>query len=176
MLVKRVKKIVTFSLSLSLLVMYMIASMGMGLHECSHDGTSKLIVFFGESPCSYAHSHIDTHGHLYTHTHLTVPGHFHKHLSDGSVKEIGNIANTTEYQHDGHCCKTTAFVLSHEQKIQDYRIMSAPLLLCIGVLSDDYFSLKSKLDHFGSNYFAYCRGDEPVNSQVSLSLISQLLI
>ncbi len=173
---KRVKKIITFCLSLSLLVMYMIASMGMGLHECSHDGTRKLIVFFGESPCSYAHSHIDTHGNLYTHTHMAVPGHLHQHLSDGSIKEIGSMANTSVYQHDGHCCKTTAFVLSHEQKIQDCQILSAPSLLCIAVLSDDISSFKSDPEHFGAKHFAYCRGDAPIVSQVSLPVISQFLI
>lgn len=171
------KKTLISCFSVVLLIMYMVASMGMGLHECSHDGTKKLIVFFGESPCEYAHSHIDSHGHLYTHTHLAVSGHIHKHLSDGSIKDLGgSIANTTVYQHDGHCCKTTAFVLSHEQRTQDCQVISAPSFICIGVLPMESASFKGTSGCFATDQNAYCMGDEPPVSQVFLPAISQFLI
>jgi len=60
---------------LAVIALYIVSTMGYGVHRCTADGTASLILLFGESPCEYVHSHMDGHGNTYTHSH--APGEHH---------------------------------------------------------------------------------------------------
>ncbi len=41
--------------SILLVGMYLISSMGYGIHECMHKGTKDVVLLFGEIPCQCSH-------------------------------------------------------------------------------------------------------------------------
>lgn len=40
-------------------LLYIVSTMGYGVHKCSTDGTASLILLFGEAPCNHDHHHSD---------------------------------------------------------------------------------------------------------------------
>lgn len=95
---------------------YIVSTMGYGIHECKHDGTRDVIVLFGETPCEYIHSHVDGKGHLYTHAH---------HAKSctacaccGETPDTGE-PGTAVYHHDGNCCHTTVYSITHDQTLEN---------------------------------------------------------
>lgn len=92
----------------------MITTMGLGLHECKHDGTKNVIVFFGETPCEYVHSHIDSNGHIYCHKHAATV--------NNSCDKCDHYFHGYSYVHTGNCCSTTSYVLTVAQLLQDKHI------------------------------------------------------
>lgn len=66
---KPLRSYLTYAFSIGLLLVYLMGTMGVGTHECTHNHQRSVILFFGEDPCEYLHSHIDSNGHIYTHSH-----------------------------------------------------------------------------------------------------------
>ena len=96
--------------------MYIISTMGYGIHECSHDGTKNVMVLFAETPCEIAHQ---------------------------SGKE-GSAANrcsccqsdlSDSASHQNGCCNTEVYVLTHDQvassSAQDINPVFASLYICV---------------------------------------------
>lgn len=84
-------------------VMYLISSMGYGVHECMRSGAKDVVLLFAATPCQCEH---DGNGsNSITHTHSDY---------------LGCCANTSQ-SHDGKisgwdsCCTTTTYTLSHKQ-------------------------------------------------------------
>ena len=75
--------------------MYIVSTMGYGIHECSHDGTKVMMVLFGETPCEIAHSEGGN-----THERKCVCC---RYDDSGSVS------------HDSECCNTEVYVLTSDQ-------------------------------------------------------------
>ncbi len=87
--------------SLLIVGIYLISSMGYGIHECTTSGSKDVILLFGETPCEYVHS-------------------------NSSSKECNCLAcNDLQRaecdccsgcgQHGDNCCTTVTYVLSQEQ-------------------------------------------------------------
>lgn len=147
--------------SIVMVVIYMISSMGLGLHECRLDGTKKIIVFFGESPCEYSHSHIDENGNIYSHSHSDSDSHF----LDSSCK-------CTKH-HDNNCCKTISYVLSDEQLLlESHSILVYNQVIAI---QPDLYSYKFDSPKSNSIFYANYCGKYRYRS-VDLPFISQFLI
>lgn len=126
-----VKSLVRNIFFVAVMVLYVVSTMGYGVHKCATNGTASLILLFGESPCEYVHSHVDEHGNTYTHSH--APGkhdqecsHGH-HVGCGSAHggccgshnsgehhEEGYPGHDHELEHDG-CCSTDVYVLTQDQ-------------------------------------------------------------
>ena len=114
---------------LAVAVLYIVSTMGYGVHRCSIDGTASLILLFGEAPCEFVHSHMDADGSCYTHSH--APG--EQHHSD----------DCDSHHHSDDCCSTNVYVLTEDQNISiqdnsfvpDYQIIDAAPALQVQVLA-----------------------------------------
>lgn len=98
------KKIVSYLLMLSVAILYVVSTMGYGIHVCKHDGTQDVIVLFGETPCEFIHSHLDGTGYIYTHAHAAA-------CNCGT--------DHTDYEHDENCCHTTVYSVTPDQTVAD---------------------------------------------------------
>ncbi len=75
-------------------VMYIVSTMGYGVHRCTADGTASVILLFGETPCEYVHSHMN--------------------------ECCGNHGCSQECdaaRHSSDCCSTNVYVLTEDQNI-----------------------------------------------------------
>ena len=94
--------------------LYVVSTMGYGVHKCNAEGTASLILLFGETPCEYVHSHTDSNGNTYTHA----------HLPDSHSCSHGCTHHNDDQQHEeGHshedCCSTSVYVLTQDQNTND---------------------------------------------------------
>lgn len=113
------------------MALYIVSTMGYGVHRCTTDGTASLILMFGESPCEYVHSHVDEHGNAYIHSHapeMHDQACCHGHHADcgsdhwdscsahhsGEQHEEGCASHNHEQEHGG-CCSTDVYVLTQDQ-------------------------------------------------------------
>lgn len=116
------RKLLSCIVALLVVAIYIVSTMGYGIHECKHDGTKDVIVLFGETPCEYIHSHVDGKGHLYTHTHHAKS--CTACAADASCACYGEMPDTGEneaagYHHDGNCCHTTVYSITHDQTLEN---------------------------------------------------------
>lgn len=86
--------------------LYLLSTMGYGIHECSISGKKNMIVLFGESPCKCDHSQ-ETIEKCSCCMCLTGYANYAKEYADKGV-------------HNGNCCKTKTFALSHDQVNSQY--------------------------------------------------------
>lgn len=135
------KKYISYLLLLVIAGIYVVSTMGYGIHECTHDGTKDVVVLFGETPCEYVHSHIDENGHIYTHSHAAGA-----HGVDCDCASCADIASCScggdhsdgSYLHNGNCCTTTVFALSHDQvNSQNTLAEVLPAVFDISIISHD---------------------------------------
>lgn len=117
------KKFLSCLFLLAVVAMYIVSTMGYGIHECKHDGSKDVIVLFGETPCEYVHSHLDSEGHVYTHAHN--PEQHKKYIKQVSCG-CGQCAVADAYVHTGECCRTTVFSVSSDQTIEDNANIAVP--------------------------------------------------
>ena len=96
--------------------MYIISTMGYGIHECSHDGTKNMMVLFAETPCEVAH----------------------QSSGDGSGAKRCSCCQsdlTDSASHNNDCCNTEVYVLTHDQvassSSEDINPMFASLYICV---------------------------------------------
>ena len=78
------KKFISYLFSLLFGVIYILSTMGYGVHKCRLEGTNDVIVMFNTTPCEYAHS---------------KGGILKKCFCDVVHGEEG-------MSHDGNCCST----------------------------------------------------------------------
>ena len=95
-------------------ILYVVSTMGYGVHKCNAEGTASLILLFGETPCEYLHSHTDSNGNTYTHAHHPS-GHTCSH---GCSHHHNDEQHTGEHSHED-CCSTSVYVLTHDQNTND---------------------------------------------------------
>lgn len=50
------KKIISYLFSVLLVGIYILSTMGYGIHQCRLEGSSDVLVMFNMTPCEYAHS------------------------------------------------------------------------------------------------------------------------
>ncbi len=114
------KKLLSYIFTLTIVAMYIVSTMGYGIHECTHDGTKDVVVLFGETPCEYIHSHIDGDGHIYVHSHNPA-AHGACALSADSPRSCRSCGceGKWTYKHDDNCCHTTVYSITHDQTIED---------------------------------------------------------
>ena len=93
------KSFVRNILFIAVALLYIVSTMGYGVHKCASDGTASLILLFGETPCEWVHSHIDDEGNCYTHAHNPAEHH-------------GCCHHGEEQEHDDDCCSTSVYVLT----------------------------------------------------------------
>lgn len=137
----------------AVVALYIVSTMGYGVHRCTTDGTASLILLFGESPCEYVHSHVDEHGNTYTHSH--APGMHdqacsHGHHGDcgqghgegcsahhsGEHHEGGCAGHHHEQEHDG-CCSTDVYVLTQDQNtVEDNNPFILQTILVADMMQD----------------------------------------
>ena len=96
--------------------MYIISTMGYGIHECSHDGTKNMMVLFAETPCEIAH----------------------KSSEEGLAANRCSCCQsdlTDSASHNNECCNTEVYVLTHDQvassSAEDINPMFASLYICV---------------------------------------------
>jgi len=51
------RKVLKYSVSILLAFMYLLASVGIGVHECSSSGTTNVLIFYSDNTCESLHSH-----------------------------------------------------------------------------------------------------------------------
>ena len=108
------KQIMRDMLFIMVAILYVVSTMGYGVHKCNAEGTASLILLFGETPCEYVHSHTDSNGNTYTHA----------HLPDSHSCSHGCTHHNDDHQHEeehGHedCCSTSVYVLTQDQNTND---------------------------------------------------------
>ncbi len=105
------KSFVKSILFLSVTILYVVSTMGFGVHRCTMDGTASVILLFGNTPCAYAHSHGDEGYHL------------HSCQEHSCQEHHGEAHNGEEHHQEKHhgddCCSTDVYVVSHDQTLAD---------------------------------------------------------
>lgn len=51
------KNVLKYSVSILLAFMYLLASVGIGIHECSASGTKNIVFFYSDNSCEAIHCH-----------------------------------------------------------------------------------------------------------------------
>ena len=105
---------------LAVMALYIVSTMGYGVHRCTTDGTASLILLFGESPCEFVHSHIDSEGNSYTHSHTPI-----EHEDCSGHGECGHNHHGEGEGHNG-CCSTDVYVITEDQTSTDDNFDLAP--------------------------------------------------
>lgn len=93
---------------------YLVSTMGYGVHKCSHDGTKNMIVLFGETPCNYAHS-------------SNIAGN-NPVACACSCGCASADADAESHEHDAGCCSTEVYVLTQDQVNSQQTEVEIPLI------------------------------------------------
>ncbi len=94
------KNCISYLFSVIIVGLYILSTMGYGVHECSHDGTKNMMVLFGESPCEHSHSK----------ARAQKCSKCKCCACCGSAKSAEESA-----EHGGKCCTTEVYVLTQDQ-------------------------------------------------------------
>lgn len=128
---KALRNILFFAVAL----LYIISTMGLGVHKCTDEGTASLILLFGETPCEWVHTHVDSEGNSYTHSH--APGEHHPHHCNGG-DDTGHCSGEHDYccadEHSSNCCSTSVYTITHDQNTTEDFQVSVPQPLEIGFM------------------------------------------
>ena len=128
------KQIMRDILFIMVAILYVVSTMGYGVHKCNAEGTASLILLFGEAPCEYVHSHTDSNGNTYTHAHH--PG--NHSCSHGCTHHPDDQQHTDEHNHED-CCSTSVYVLTHDQNTNDSSQWDVPQpQLMAGLVWEDH--------------------------------------
>ena len=94
------KNCISYLFSVIIVGLYILSTMGYGVHECSHNGTKNMMVLFGESPCEHSHSK----------ARAQKCSKCKCCACCGSAKSAEGSA-----EHGGKCCTTEVYVLTQDQ-------------------------------------------------------------
>ena len=100
------KKVVLYIFSVLLMCSYMATNMGFGVHTCTMDGTSKVMLPAGEDMCNHEHSNA--------------------HEADHEHKECSCD------KHDNHCCYTLVYILDKAHHMAYNVKIEVPAVVCDG--------------------------------------------
>lgn len=125
---RRMKSLVRNMFFAAVMLVYIVSTMGYGVHRCTTDGTASLILLFGESPCEYVHSHMDEHGNSYTHSH--APGEHNGECDGHHEGECGHHHTDVEHEHNG-CCSTDVYVITEDQAASEDSFELAPQMILL---------------------------------------------
>ena len=103
------KSFVKGILFLSVTILYVVSTMGFGIHRCTSDGSASVMLLFGNSPCAYAHTHGDEGYHFHSCDADHADGH---HCTDSECRG-------EESHHSEDCCSTDVYVVTHDQTVTD---------------------------------------------------------
>lgn len=129
-------------LVLAVSLLYVVSTMGYGVHRCVVDGTASVVLLFGEAPCDYAHQH-EQHGD-------GECGHRHGESHDCSSHE--------NHEHDGNCCSTSVYVLTQDQDTVQDTHFDVPVADCISPAYDCTADILSA-DLDSNDWFRESSGD-----------------
>lgn len=126
---------------LALVLCYVLSTMGYGVHHCDHDGTSNVVLCYGESPCEHCHEHEhwfhdtdhDGSGRCQCNACKSGTSVSNDSAKSGSAQVEGSCKCSSglsvetakcscsgcEYHHSSKCCHTRIFRISSEQVLQD---------------------------------------------------------
>ena len=94
------KNCISYLFSAIIVGLYILSTMGYGVHECSHNGTKNMMLLFGESPCEHSHSKA-------------------KAQKCGKCKCCACCGSSQSAEestvHSGKCCTTEVYVLTQDQ-------------------------------------------------------------
>lgn len=123
---QRMKTLMRNIFFMAVALLYVVSTMGYGVHTCTSDGSASLVLLFGESPCEFVHSHIDEHGNCITHSHPHSSEH-HNDCSEHHHNDCSEHHNDCcNHSHSDNCCTTDVYVLSQDQNTAEYNIIIAP--------------------------------------------------
>lgn len=125
--------------AIAVTLLYLVSTMGYGVHECIAEGTKDIIVLFGESPCEFVHTH--SHKSDYGNT----SAHHHAH---NALCESGHCNHHT-LLHGAGCCKTTVYSATQDQQVKSTVMdFQAPSFDIASYLSDaqDQFEIYALLE------------------------------
>ncbi|MBR5857161.1 MAG: hypothetical protein IKY70_07795 [Bacteroidales bacterium] len=91
------KKAISYLFSILFVGIYILSTMGYGVHKCAVEGTNDVIIMFGTTPCEYAHANRGL-----------LKGCFCATVHDESN-------GSEDMQHDGGCCSTETHSVSTDQ-------------------------------------------------------------
>ena len=94
------KNCISYLFSVIIVGLYILSTMGYGVHECSHNGTKNMMLLFGESPCEHSHSK----------ARAQKCSKCKCCACCGSAKSAEGSA-----EHGGKCCTTEVYVLTQDQ-------------------------------------------------------------
>ena len=97
------KRFIRDILFIAVALLYMVSTMGFGVHSCTADGTESLSVLYVESPCAHEHE-----------GHNPDSGCPHHHGEDCS------------HTHQEDCCSTDVYVVTHDQNTTEDVQISVP--------------------------------------------------
>lgn len=167
---------------LAVMALYIVSTMGYGVHKCTSDGTASLILLFGESPCEYVHTHVDEHGNSYTHSHAPgkheeACGHGHHEGECGGHHGNGCGGHHTAGHHDGSCvgaghaeehdgcCSTDVYVLTHDQNTVEDNLQFLPQALLVADVMQDILAMQVPAATFSSDYGRLLQALHPKDGQ-----------
>lgn len=115
------RRVLQYSVSILLAFMYLLASVGIGIHECSASGTKNIVFFYSDNSCEAIHCHCACGSH-----------------------------DCHSTKHSRKCCETEFHHLNSDYDISQSNFHSQPVILtlsaCIcssGLYSSDYLSANS---------------------------------
>ncbi|MCL2502482.1 MAG: hypothetical protein FWE99_05055 [Bacteroidales bacterium] len=94
------KNLISYAFPPLLVCAYVAVTMGFALHVCAAEGSSKLLLMTGESPCHHQHTG--------------------DHEEDHDHKDCGCD------EHDDRCCHTLVYILDEAQNVMDYVKINVP--------------------------------------------------
>lgn len=97
------KRFIRDILFIAVALLYMVSTMGFGVHSCTADGTESLSVLYVENPCAHEHE-----------GHNPDRGCSHQHGDDSSCI------------HQRGCCSTDVYVVTHDQNTTEDVQISVP--------------------------------------------------
>jgi len=116
------KKALKYSVSTLLIFMYLLASVGIGVHECTATDTKSVVFFYSDSSCEAIHGHCACGSH-----------------------------DCHSIKHSKKCCKTEFLHLNNDYDISQFNSHSQQLFITLatiyisGLHTSDYISAYSNL-------------------------------
>ena len=147
------KKVVSYLFIVLLVGVYILSTMGYGIHQCLAEGSNDVILLFGETPCDYVHSKGGN--------------------SASCVCKVSHLIsgeNCQGSEHDNNCCTTETYVLSQDQVSSNNDYDQTPIFDCIYIPYNDILAVSSETGFFSGIIFStgFIKGDcaiHVVNSQ-----------
>ena len=121
------KNVISYIFSYMLICTYMVTNLGFGIHSCTNDGSSKVVLLFGEELCHHVAA-------------VTNRG-------DRGQGECSCAEN-----HCKHCCDTRVYVVDDAH----YNIDNIHIELQIPTLVSTFLAMPCNLRHYSMADLRFC--------------------